>query len=81
LGLIVPQRLFMYQHNGQDSGYVNSTISRFIPDLVHHTFQRKYWDDSRGQPPLGQTKWRSKRIDVATIAEAMWCLKKRGEGQ
>jgi hypothetical protein len=34
LDLIVPQRLFMYQQNGHDSGHVYASISRFIPKSI-----------------------------------------------
>ncbi len=33
LDLIVPQRLFMYQQNGHDSGHVQTTVSRFTPQV------------------------------------------------
>jgi DNA helicase-2/ATP-dependent DNA helicase PcrA len=72
LDLIVPQHSFIYQHNGQDSGYVNSKITRFIPKSIHHAFERKHWDDSGAGPRLSQSKWRSKRIDVASRVEKMW---------
>ncbi len=71
LELIVPQRLYM-QQNGDDSGYVHSKLSRFIPKSIHHAFERKHRDDSGGQPPSSQPKWRSKRIDVVRRAEDMW---------
>jgi DNA helicase-2/ATP-dependent DNA helicase PcrA len=72
LDLIMPQRLFMYQQNGDDSGNVNSKITRFLPKSVHHAFERKPWDDSGGAPSSGQPKWRSQSIDVVRSAEDMW---------
>ena len=35
LDLILPQRLFMYQQNGHESGQVYVSISRFIPKQKH----------------------------------------------
>ena len=72
LDLIVPQRLFIYQQNGHDSGNVNSKISRFIPNSIHHAFERKHWDDPGAEPHFSKSKWRSKRIDVASRVERMW---------
>jgi DNA helicase II / ATP-dependent DNA helicase PcrA len=72
LELIVPQRLFMYQHNEQNSGYANSKVSRFVPRSIHHVFERKHWDHPGGEHPSSRSKWQSRRIDVASKAEAMW---------
>jgi DNA helicase II / ATP-dependent DNA helicase PcrA len=72
LDLIVPQRSFIYQQNGQDSGYVNSKITRFIPKSIHRAFERKHWDDPGAEPRFSKSKWRSKWIDVASRVEEMW---------
>ena len=72
LELIVPQRLFIYQQNGHDSGDVNSKISRFIPKSIHHAFERKHWSEPGAEPRFSKSKWRSKRIDVASRVEEMW---------
>ena len=72
LDLIVPQRLFMYQQNGHDSGYVNSKISRFLPKSIHHAFELKHWTDPGAEPRSSTSKWRPKRIDVASRVEEMW---------
>ncbi len=72
LDLIVPQRLYIYQQNGEGNGEINSKMSRFLPKLVHHAFARKHWDDSGGAPPSSQPKSRSQSIDVVRSAEDMW---------
>jgi DNA helicase-2/ATP-dependent DNA helicase PcrA len=72
LDLIVPQRLFVYQQNGHDSGHVNSKISRFIPKSIHFAFERKHWDDRGAEPHSSKSMWRSKRIDVASRVAGMW---------
>ena len=72
LDLIVPQRLFMYQQNGHDSGYANSKMSRFIPKSIHHAFELKHWRERPSELNFGRSKWRSKRIDVASRVEEMW---------
>ena len=45
LDLIVPQRLFMYQQNGHESGHVYASISRFIRKSIHHAFEAKHWNE------------------------------------
>ena len=72
LDLIVPHRLFMHQQNGHDSGYVNSKISRFIPNSIHHAFELKHWSEPGDEPRSSKSKWRLKRIDVASRVEEMW---------
>ncbi len=72
LDLIVPQRLFIYQQNGEGGGDINSKMSRFLPKSVHYAFERKHWDESGGAPPSSQPKWRSQSIDVVRSAEDMW---------
>jgi DNA helicase II / ATP-dependent DNA helicase PcrA len=71
LDLIVPQRLFMYQQNGHDSGYVNSKMSRFIPKSIHHAFELKHWRE-RPSDPISGSRSLSRRIDVASSVERMW---------
>jgi DNA helicase-2/ATP-dependent DNA helicase PcrA len=70
LDLIVPQRI--YQRKGDDAGYVNSKISRFIPNSIHHAFESKHWGERSSERDFGRSKWRSKRIDVASSVEQMW---------
>jgi DNA helicase-2/ATP-dependent DNA helicase PcrA len=72
LDLIVPQRLFMYQQNGHDSGYVNSKMSRFIPKSIHHAFELKHWSEPGTEPRSSKSKWRRQRLDVASRVEEMW---------
>ena len=72
LDLIVPQRLFMYQQNGHDSGYVNSKMSRFIPKSIHHAFELKHWRERPSDPTSGRSRLLSRRIDVAASVERMW---------
>jgi DNA helicase II / ATP-dependent DNA helicase PcrA len=72
LDLIVPQRLFMYQQNGHDSGYVNSKMSRFIPKSIHHAFELKHWSEPGAEPRFSKSKWRRQRLDVASRVEEMW---------
>ncbi len=72
LDLIVPQRLFMYQQNGHDGGYVNSKISRFIPKSIHHAFELRHWRERASELNFGGSNWRSRRIDVAGKVEEMW---------
>jgi DNA helicase II / ATP-dependent DNA helicase PcrA len=71
LDLIVPQRLFMYQQNGHDSGYVNSKMSRFIPKSIHHAFELKHWRE-RPSDPISGSRSLSRTIDVASSVERMW---------
>jgi DNA helicase II / ATP-dependent DNA helicase PcrA len=71
LDLIVPQRLFMYQQNGHDSGYANSKMSRFIPKSIHHAFELKHWRE-RPSDPISRSRSLSRRIDVAASVERMW---------
>ena len=71
LDLIVPQRLFMYQQNGHDSGYANSKMSRFIPKSIHHAFELKHWRE-RPSDPISGSRSLSRRIDVAASVERMW---------
>ena len=71
LDLIVPQRLFMYQQNGHDSGYANSKMSRFIPKSVHHAFELRHWRE-RPSDPISGSRSLSRRIDVAASVERMW---------
>jgi DNA helicase-2/ATP-dependent DNA helicase PcrA len=71
LDLIVPQRLFMYQQNGHDTGYANSKMSRFIPKSIHHAFELKHWRE-RPSDPISGSRSLSRRIDVAASVERMW---------
>lgn len=72
LDLIVPQRMFMYQQNEHDSGYVWTSMSRFVPKSIHHAFELQH----RGERPSGSTtsesKSSSKSIDVAESIGQMW---------
>ena len=72
LDLIVPQRLFMYQQNEHDSGYVYGSISRFIPKSIHHAFELKHWGERPSDPISGRSRSLSRRIDVASSVERMW---------
>ncbi len=72
LGLIVPQRLFMYQQNGRDSGHVRTTMSRFVPKSIHHAFELQHWSDRSHDPIRGPSKRLSRKIDVAASIEGMW---------
>ena len=49
LDLIVPQRLFMYQQNEHEGGYIWTSMSRFIPKSIHHAFELQHW----GERPSG----------------------------
>ena len=69
LDLIVPQRLFMYQHNGHDSGHVYSKISRFIPKSIHHAFERKHWSEPGAEPRFANPSGTRERIDVVGRVE------------
>jgi DNA helicase-2/ATP-dependent DNA helicase PcrA len=72
LDLIVPQRLFLYQQNGHDSGHVNSKMSRFIPKSIHHAFELKHWGEPGAEPRFSKSKWRRQRLDIASRVEEMW---------
>jgi DNA helicase II / ATP-dependent DNA helicase PcrA len=72
LDLIVPQRLFMYQQNDQDSGHVYASISRFIPKSIHHVFELKQWRERPSDPISGRSRLLARRIDVAASVERMW---------
>jgi hypothetical protein len=68
----VPQRLFMYQHNGRDSGHVRTTISRFIPKSIHHAFELQHWSDRSRDPTTGPIETAFEKVDVAASIERMW---------
>ena len=72
LDLIVPQRLFMHQHNGHDSEYAQSSITRFIPKSIHHAFELQHWRERPSDPISGRSRLLSRRIDVAASVERMW---------
>jgi DNA helicase-2/ATP-dependent DNA helicase PcrA len=72
LDLIVPQRLFMYQQNGHESGHVYASISRFIPKSIHHAFEPKHWSERPNDSISGRSRSISGKIDVASSVERMW---------
>jgi DNA helicase II / ATP-dependent DNA helicase PcrA len=78
LDLIVPDRLFMYQQNGHDSGHAYAKMSRFIPESIHHAFELKQWRERRRNLTATEPKSPSRRIDVAASAERMWRQKPEG---
>jgi DNA helicase-2/ATP-dependent DNA helicase PcrA len=56
LDLIVPQRLFMYQQNGHESGHVYASISRFIRKSIHHAFEAKHWNERPNDSISGRSR-------------------------
>ena len=68
LDLIVPQRLYMHQHNGYDSGYAEASITRFIPKSIRHAFELRPWSERSTEPAIRQAG----RINVAASIERMW---------
>ena len=72
LDLIRPQRLFMYQQNGHDSGHVYASISRFIPKSIYHAFEAKHWGERPASRSAADRGRFSRRIDVASSVERMW---------
>ena len=72
LDLIVPQRLFMYQQNGHESGHVYTSMSRFIPKSIHHAFEPKHWSERPNDSISGRSRSISRSIDVASSVERMW---------
>ena len=72
LDLIVPQRLFMYQHNEHEGGYTWTSMSRFIPKSIHHGFELQHWGERPSGLMRSTSKRHSRRIDVARSIERIW---------
>lgn len=43
LDLIVPQRFFTHHQSRNGDRHVYASVSRFIPDKIHHLFDRRSW--------------------------------------
>ena len=66
------EAFFVYQRNGNDGGYTQASITRFIPKSIHHAFELKHWSEPGTEPRSSKSKWRRQRLDVASRVEEMW---------
>jgi DNA helicase-2/ATP-dependent DNA helicase PcrA len=71
LDLIVPQRFFVHQQSRNGDRHVYASVSRFIPDRIHHSFDRRSWREvsdvakSSAMRPV-------RVVDVTARLKRMW---------
>ena len=71
LDLIVPQRFYTYNQSRTGDRHLYASVSRFIPDTIHRTFDRQAWRPAGDVEELSSTK-RSDVIDVTSTIKKMW---------
>ena len=71
LDLIVPQRFFVHQQSRNGDRHVYASVSRFIPDQIHHLFDRRSWREvSDVAKPSAMRPERV--VDVTARLKRMW---------
>ena len=71
LDLIVPQRFFIHQQSRNGDRHVYASMSRFIPDRIHHSFDRRSWREvSDVAKPSALRPVRV--VDVTARLKRMW---------
>jgi DNA helicase-2/ATP-dependent DNA helicase PcrA len=71
LDLIVPQRFFVHQQSRNGDRHVYASVSRFIPDRIHHSFDRRSWREvSDVAKPSALRPVRV--VDVTARLKRMW---------
>ncbi len=71
LDLIVPQRFFTYNQAQWGDRHVYATVSRFIPETIHHYFDCQIWRE-RSRSSEKRPRKLTTNVDVAARASRMW---------
>jgi ATP-dependent DNA helicase UvrD/PcrA len=71
LDLIVPHRFFTLHQARDGDRHVYAVLSRFIPDSIHHVFNRRGWREGGPADPSPRSG-ASRVIDVTASIKDMW---------
>jgi ATP-dependent exoDNAse (exonuclease V) beta subunit len=71
LDLIVPQRFFTHQQSRNGDRHVYASVSRFIPDKIHHLFDRRSWREVSDVAKPSATR-PERVVNVTASLKRMW---------